>query len=511
MDARFLMPAAAFLLTSAAAPPESPADLCAGLMELSIADVTIDEATPTPAGTAWAEGMPQARTPASTSRPLCRVKGRLEGTIGFELWLPARGEWNGKFLGTGVGGAAGTFNYQDLPRGVSRGYAAASTDTGHKMDNPAWMLDPVARENYTHRANHLLAVKSKEILQAHYGASPRYSYFIGCSGGGRQGLKALQRFPTDYDGIISGANGPRTPEMTVRRMWEILQRDANQGLMSSTDWKLVADKGTEACDAADGLKDGLVEDPRKCTFRIASLTCKAGQTEGCLSPAQVDFAESFYAPLRDESGRALDEGLLPGVLVDSGRSQLAIGTFGQAIRNLRDWDGKDFNAAKDLAAIDRVMPELRADDPDVSAFRDRGGKLIQYTGWLDGAVAARMVIAYHEEMTRKMGGEEASADFSRLYMLPGVHHCAGGPGPDQIGGSGRDGPVQDAQHDLLTALEQWVEHGRAPQDVIASKVDAGKVVRSRRICPYPQQARYMGGDPDSAASFTCFKPASPAT
>ncbi|MEG3179605.1 tannase/feruloyl esterase family alpha/beta hydrolase [Sphingomonas sp. LT1P40] len=507
---RLLMPVAALLLASAAPPPaDAPDAICAGVTGLDIPDVTIDAATPTAKGSAWAVGMPTGRgQPAATTRPFCRVQGKIEGSIAFELWLPAKAEWNGKFLGTGVGGAAGTFNFQDLPRGVSRGYAAATTDTGHKISDPAWMLDPKARDNYTHRANHLLAVKSKAIAAAVYGKAPARSYFIGCSGGGRQGLKELQLYPSDYDGIVTGANGPKTPEMTVRRMWEILQRDAHPNLMSPADWKLIADKGTEACDAADGVKDGLVEDPRACTFKIASLQCKPGQTGGCLSAEQVKFADSFYAPLRDKSGRAIDAGLLAGVLVDSGRSQLAIGTFGQAIRGLKDWDGKDFDAAKDLAAIDRVMPNLRADNPDVSAFKKRGGKLIQYTGWLDGAVAARMVVEYHEALTKRMGGPAATAKFARMYMLPGVHHCAGGPGPDQIGGSGRDAPTPDAQHDLLTALENWVEKGQSPQAMIASKVENGAVTRTRLICPYPQQSKYKGGDPNKATSFTCTTPRS---
>ena len=497
---RLTLPVAALLLASASPSPDNaPESICAGIAELNIAEVAIDAATPTAKGTAWATNAPAGRgQPIATSRPFCRVQGRIEGSIAFELWLPAKREWNGKFLGAGVGGAAGTFNFQDLPRGVSRGYAAATTDTGHKMSDPAWMLDARARENYTHRANHLLAVKGKAIAAVVYGRAPSRAYFIGCSGGGRQGLKELQRYPADYDGIVTGANGPKTPEMTVRRMWELLQRDVNPTLMAPADWKLIADKGTEACDANDGVRDGLVEDPRECTFRIASLQCEPGQSGGCLSAEQIAFAERFYAPLRDKSGRALDSGLLPGVLVDSGRSQLAIGTFGQAIRGLREWDGKDFDAAKDLAAIDRVMPELRADDPDVSAFKARGGKLIQYTGWLDGAVATRMMIEYQEALTRRMGGPAATAAFARMYLLPGVHHCRGGPGPDLIGGSGGDAPVRDARHDLLTALEDWVERGRAPQAMIASKVEDGAVTRTRLICPHPQRARYRGGDPAKA-------------
>ncbi|MCR5879818.1 tannase/feruloyl esterase family alpha/beta hydrolase [Phenylobacterium sp. J367] len=432
----------------------------------------------------------------------------IETEIGFELWLPARGAWNGKFLGAGVGGDAGTFNFQDLPRGVNRGYAAASTDTGHKNTDVNWMLgDPQRLTNYELRANHLLAVKAKALVQTYYGQRPRWSYFIGCSGGGRQGLKEMQRFPTDYDGIISGAGGPKTPEMTARRMWEILQRDSRPGLMSPADWRLVSTAGVQACDGLDGVVDGVAEDPRRCRFDVADLTCKGEKTDACLTPEQVSFAKGFYAPLRDEDGRRIDEGLLPGVLVDSGRSQLALGTFGRAIRKRSDWNGEGFHLRDDLAAIDRVMPELRADDPDVSAFARRGGKAILYTGWMDGAVAARMVTGYYDDLVAEAGGEAKAATFSRLYMLPGVFHCAGGPGPDQIGGSGGDAPIPDPRHDLLSALEAWVEKGQAPREIVASKLEAGRVVRTRPLCPYPLLARYKGtGSTDEAANFACVRP-----
>lgn len=483
---------------------------CEAIARVSIPHLSITSTTAEAAGTGWAASMQGNRRmpPAAVSQPFCRVQGLIERTIAFELWLPAATAWNGKFLGAGVGGAAGTFNYSDLPRGVSRGYAAATTDTGHKMSDPSWMLDATARDNYTHRANHLLAVKSKAIVEAIYGKKPSRSYFVGCSGGGRQGLKELQLFPTDYDGILTGANGPRTPEMTVRRMWEIKQRDAYPNLMKAADWQLIADAGRKSCDAADGATDNIVEDPRQCRFKVASLTCKPGQSGDCLTPEQVRFAERFYQPLRDEAGRAIDGGLLPGVLVDNGRSQLALGTFGQAIRKSTNWNGEGFEVGKDLAAIDRVMPELRADNPDVSAFRRRGGKLIQYTGWLDGAVAARMVVDYHESLTRSAGGAGKASNFSRLYMLPDVHHCAGGPGADQIGGAGRDAPIVDGRHDLLAALEDWVEKGRAPGEMIASKVEGDAVVRTHLICPYPKQARHVKGPFGRSTSYKCVAPPS---
>ena len=479
---------------------------CTALEKTGVEDVTITAVTAEQPGAAWARGERGVRTPLAVTRGFCRVQGRIEERIAFELWLPRKQDWNGKFLGAGVGGAAGTFNFNDLPRGINRGYAAATTDTGHKIDDPAWMLDAVARDNYTHRANHLLAVKAKEIVNRFYGQAPSHSYFVGCSGGGRQGLKELQKYPEDYDGILSGANGPRTPEMTVRRMWEILQRDSRPGLMKPADWQLIADAGTRACDHLDGVKDGVVGDPRSCTFKVKQLSCRKGQTSNCLSPEQVEFASRFYAPLRKASGEKIDSGILPGVLIDSGRSQLAPATFGQAVRGLKEWDGKDFDVGRDLDGIDRVMPELRADATDLSRFARDGRKVIFYTGWLDGAVSARMIMEYQDAMSARMGGAARAAEFSRLYMIPGMYHCAGGPGADQVGGAGADAPQVDAKHDLLSALEAWVEQGKPPAAMIASKLEGKQVSRTSLICPYPQQARYRSGDPMDAASFACGAP-----
>lgn len=482
---------------------------CAAVSGLAPSGVRITRAELVAEGAGWASDLAGGRgAPTPVTRPFCRVQGVIETEIGFELWLPAKSAWNGKFLGAGVGGDAGTFNFQDLPRGVNRGYATASTDTGHKQTDVNWMLgDPERLTNYQLRANHLLAVKAKALTKAYYGQTPRYSYFVGCSGGGRQGLKEMQRFPADYDGVIAGAPGPKTPEMTTRRMWEIMLRDSRPGLMSAADWRLVSSAGVSACDTLDGVADGVAEDPRRCRFDVAQLTCAGEKTDTCLTAEQVAFAKQFYAPLQDEDGRRIDEGLLPGVLVDNGRSQLALGTFGRAIRKRSDWNGEGFHVRDDLAAIDRVMPELRADATDVRPFARRGGKVILYTGWMDGAVAARMVTGYYDGLTRAAGGEAKAATFSRLYMLPGVFHCAGGPGPDRVGGAGGDAPLVDPRHDLLSALEAWVEKGSAPKEVIASKVEAGRVVRTRPLCAYPLQARYRGsGSTDEAANFTCARP-----
>ena len=287
-------------------------------------------------------------------------------------------------------------------------------------------------------------------------------------------------------------------------MWELRLRDTHPGLMAAADWKLVADAGVRSCDALDGVVDGVAEDPRRCRFDPAELQCKAGKTATCLTGEQVAFAQKFYAPMRDEDGRAIDEGLMPGVLVDSGRSQLALGAFGRAIRKRSDWNGEGFHVRDDLAAIDRVMPELRADATDLSAFRRRGGKVIFYSGWMDPAVPARMVTTYHEQVVEAAGGPAAAARFERLTCRPASTTAPGGPGADRIGGSGQDGQSLDPRHDLLSALEAWIERGRAPGDLVAAKLEDGKLVRTRRICAYPLQARYKGsGSTDDAANFVC--------
>jgi feruloyl esterase len=488
-----------------AIPDAKDALSCAALKNIELLNVRISSADTIAVQRQWA---PAERTRAfDIPQPFCRVQGVIETEIGFELWLPARAVWNGKFLGAGVGGDAGTFNYSDLPRGLLRGYATGSTDTGHKSTDPNWMLgDPMRLTNFELRSNHLLAATSKWIITQYYNSPVRYAYFIGCSGGGRQGLKEMQRFPDDYNGIVAGAPGPKTPEMTARRMWEIKLRDANNRLMSPADWKLISQEGIKSCDAVDGVVDGVAEDPRNCHFDMKRLQCKEGQTRDCLTAAQVTFAKAFYDPLKDDNGHAIDDGLLPGVLVDSGRSHLAPATFGQAIRRQADWKGDDFDVTRDLAAIDRVMPELRADDADLGAFNAHKGKAILYQGWMDPAVAAMMTLGYYQDVEKKMGGEKKTQEFIRLFMVPGMLHCGGGAGTDVFGGSGNDAPIPDNDHDLLSALENWVEHDQAPDRIIASRVEAGKVVRTRPLCVFPAIARYKGtGDTDDASNFKCVR------
>lgn len=484
---------------------------CEALLRLQIADVRVTAATAIAEGSGFKPPMANARAPA---RDFCRIEGVIDTEIGFELWLPARGQWNGKMLTGGVGGQAGNFNYRELVRGVRRGYASASTDTGHKSADRHWLLgDPARAQNYAHRANHLLAVKGKLIIAAYYEQAPQHAYFVGCSGGGRQALTEAQRYPGDYDGIIAGAPGTKTPEMSARRMWEMQQHSRHGQTMTTAHWQLIARAGTAACDRRDGVDDGLVDDPRACPFDIASLRCTGGASATCLTEPQIELAQRVYAPLHDEDGKRIDDGLLPGVLVrpeplpepfTPGAPYLAVALFGDGVHRDPHWDPRNFRIARDLPAIDRVM-DLHADHPELTAFRVRGGKLIVYQGWADPLVTAQPTIDYFEDVERTMGGREATSRFARLYMVPGMDHCIGGIGPDRFGGAGDDAPLVDAQHDLLSALEQWVEQGIAPQHIVASQVVAGKVTRTRPLCPYPLRARFRSGSgsADDAGSFEC--------
>jgi feruloyl esterase len=495
--------AAALLSTAAAANP------CGGIAQLRVEDVRVLRATEIGPGKPFTPPFPEA--PELRER-FCRVEGVIEKEIGFELWLPAAGAWNRRLLVGGVGGQAGNLNYRELARGIRRGYASASTDTGHKASDRHWLLNrPDRAANYAHRANHLLAVKTKEMLKAIYGEGPRNAFFVGCSGGGRQALTEVQRYPDDFDGVIAGAPGVNTPAMSARRMWEMQQHSRWGPLMKAPDWKRVADAAVRACDPKDGLKDGLVDDPRRCDFDPASLGCKSGKGADCLTGEQIAAIRLLYGPLHDEEGRRIDDGLLPGVPISPtplpepftpGPSYLAVALFGDGVHADPNWDPSTFRIARDLPAIDKVM-DLHADNPDIRPFLDRGGKLILYHGWADPLVAAQTTVRYYEAVLDRSG--PAAADGVRLFMAPGVDHCRGGAGPDLFGGAGGDAPSPDPDHDLLSALERWVDQRRPPERVIATRVENGRPVRTRPLCAHPARARYTGGDPDEASSFTCTK------
>lgn len=442
---------------------------CVGTAALLPAGVTLELAEATAPAATWL-------SPASPTSPqgeqvrvsMCRLAGKIDGDIGFELWLPEA--WNSRLLGAGVGGEAGYFNYSDMARGVEQGFAAASSDAGHARGED-WIDDPRKVETYSHLAYHRLTQTAKAIIERFYRQPAAYSYFIGCSGGGRQGLRELQLYPGDYDGAVIGAPGLDVPLLAARLLHvHLTQERALDEALTSDDWNLIARSGVAQCDANDGLVDGIVSDPRTCGFRVRQLECRGADREDCLSPAKVAAAEAIIAPLTDSLGRTYDHGLLPGIMPRSGGlPPLPVQMFGNVVHRDENWDPGSFDIAADLPAARRAFPMMDARDPDLSAFAGRGGKLLLYHGWLDASVQPQSTIEYYEKLTQSSGS--IAGDFARLYMVPGMHHCRGGQGPDRFGASEDRGPTGDAGSDMLAALIAWVERSQAPGRITARRLD----------------------------------------
>ncbi len=443
----------------------------------------------------------------STDSAFCRVNARVDAAINIELWLPDDSAWNGRLLGAGVGGSAGTFDYRGLARGIDRGFAVASTDTGHTLDQKDWMLDPQAADNYAHRAVHVMTIASKAIISAYYSHAASKAYFTGCSGGGREGLKEMQLYPQDYDGILAGAPGSNMPLLSVRHMLTAILQQRSAAKLDAADWELVSRRFTQSCDQIDGVRDGVVQDPRRCHFDVATLACSAGQISTCLSDEKIALIRQIAAPIHDENGVQLDGGLLPGVSARPGPPpSLLLELFGQGVHNDLNWDPQSFSPAKDLAAVYVKLPEFRADAADLHSFQALGHKAILYQGWMDPSVTAPATVSYYDSVTAAMGGVKATQKFLRLFMVPGMLHCAGGNSTDQFGGSAGSAAL-DSEHDALSALIKWVEMGAPPSQLIASRVINNSVVRTQPLCPFPASARYVGaGDTREASNYRCTLP-----
>ena len=489
-----------FLTHSVTTPAETRS--CESLADLEIADTQISAATTVDPSPEWP--LPDSlftavpwETQKSVSVPFCRVEAVLEKEIAFEVWLPD--DWNGKYMGVGNGGFMGAIHYPDLTRAIMRSYAAASTNTGHDsvhVFDSDWMTgNPDRIPNFGHRAHHLLAVTSKKIIQAYYGSTPAYSYFKGCSMGGMEGLTAAQKYPDDYIGIIAGAPANNLTRLQLRGIWEAqLNRNNPEGVLSEEQKQLIAAAAVNSCDAKDGVEDGLISDPVHCSFDPAELLCRNTDSGVCLTQAQVETARSSYGRVYSPGGLALYPGPAPGTtlvrLPHAPENNVDdLGLF----KLLPQWEGRDvltFDYDRDLPPIEKELdPVFNAVDPDLSAFRDRGGKLLMYHGWLDNGISPYNTLDYINKVNEEMGPENMN-DFLRLFTVPGMEHCRGGPGPNQF--------------DMVTPLEQWVEQGKAPERITAVHRTDGRVDRSRPLCVFPQRAHYKGqGNPDLAENFVC--------
>jgi len=466
-----------------------------------------------------------AVTPASGNVPeFCRVTGTLSPEIAFEVSLPSK--WNGRFYMIGNGGHAG--DALDNPGRVTQrnealalGFAFAQTNTGHYASKEPGasfvMSNPEKAVDYAWRAVHLTAVTGKNVTKDYYGQAASHAYWNSCSNGGRQGMLEAERFPDDFDGVVAASPWVDQTGFTIGAMW-------NQKAMAGsgvTPAKLatVAGKVMEKCDAIDGLKDGLIDDPRKCSFDPARDVpqCAAGADGAeCLTAAEASaIAKVYSGPI--SNGKPFFPGFMPGSeAVTAGRGgasasgwmgvivgaqpdakpadfNLAEGTMRFLVFKppMPDYDYRAFDYDKDIHLLDAWSKEADAKNPDLSKFRKHGGKVIMTYGWADTILQPLMGVHYFEQAMEKNGAN--MTEFFRLFMAPGMAHCGGGYGPDR--------------HDSMTAVINWVEKGTAPDSMVASRVVDNKIVRTRPLCVYPEVARYSGqGSIDEAGNFKCVKP-----
>jgi len=482
---------------------------CENLASLRLPDTTITNAQSVAAGAFALPAAPGGRgggpgQAAFKDLPaFCRVEATLrpssDSDIKIEVWLPASG-WNGKFEAVGNGGWSGAINVPQLAAAVQRGYASASTDTGHEGGSGSFALGhPEKLIDFGYRAVHEMTVKAKTIIAAYFGDSPARSYWNGCSSGGKQGLKEAQKFPADYDGIIAGAPANYWTHLTAHSIWvaQAVHRDETSFIPQSK-YGVIKAAVLEACDSRDAVKDGVLENPAQCKFDPGILQCKAGDAPTCLTSAQVDAARKIYGPATNpRTKQIIYPGLMPGSEMGWGGLagpqplSIAVDHFKYVVFHDAGWDYRKFNFDSDLALTDKIDDGLiNATDPNLKAFFGHGGRILQYHGWNDQLISPMNSINYYKSVQDAMGGAaEVNANY-RLFMMPGMTHCAGGDGPSSF--------------DPLTALEQWVELGKAPEQITASHMTNGKADRTRPLCPYPQVATYKGsGSTDEAASFVC--------
>ncbi len=505
-------PIAALLLIWAGSLAAAPTggSTCDSLSKLNLPNVTINSAQSVAAG---AFTPPAAPGPFQLSPALfkglpefCRIMATLtpssDSDIKIELWLPASG-WNNDFQAIGNGGWNGTIGYGPLAEGVKRGFATAATDTGHAGGSASFAMGhPEKLTDFAYRAVHEMTVTSKAIIQNFYGTAPRYSYWNGCSTGGRQGLKEAQKFPADFDGIIAGAPANYQTHLHVWSVWVAQQMNKTpESYLPPAKLAVLHKAVLAACDAEDGVKDGLLNDPTKCHFDPKSIECKGADSATCLTSAQVAAVQAIYAGPRNAAGKQIFPSFQPGselgwnLLAGKEAASVASDSFTYVVYKNPQWDWKTMNLENDVAQIEKTYGSLiDATDPNLKPFFAHKGKLLMYHGWSDQAIAPLNSVNYYSSVVKNLGGEAKASGDIRLFMVPAMAHCGGGEGPNDF--------------DKMTAIQQWVEQGKAPETMIASHADrAATVDRTRPLCRYPRVARYKGtGSTDDAANFTCELP-----
>lgn len=492
-------------------------EACEALRGLRLENTTIEVAGMVDAGNF---NVPNSVMPLKNLPRFCRVIAETRPAIRFEVWLPLE-KWTGRFEVVGNGGMAGVISYSALAGALRRGNAAASTDTGH-VNQPgegfdaSWSLGPSGArpdlvEDFGHRGLHLTTVNGKRIIANFYGRAADHAYYFGCSKGGGQGLMEAQRYPADFDGIVAGDPAYNWTNLYAGAHLyysQVMLKDP-ESYIQPAKVKLLADEVNKQCDAKDGFADGVVGDPLSCHVDLTELACKTGEDPGaCFTPKQIESVKRIWAGAKDENGRVIFPGLLPGG--EAGAGGWSAWVTGSAPRQGTHWKAADsffrymvmndekydalsfdYDRERDRKMLERLASSVNADNPDLRPFMRRGGKLILFHGLSDPDISPVNTINFYQRMEDVSG--VGTRGFARLFLVPGMQHCGGGPGPDQF--------------DAVAAAERWVEEGLAPEKIIASHLTHGIADRSRPLCPYPQVAVYSGsGSAVDAASFVCRVP-----
>lgn len=482
----------------------------------------------------------------------CRVQGvakpSADSLINFEVWLPAAGAWTGRLKTDGTGGYAGATPIARMAADVAQGFVVAGSDMGHAGGESAdWTMNhPEKVKDWGYRAHYFVTTAAKNLTHAYYGKPAAHAYFEGCSNGGRQAMMMAQRYPDLFDGIVAGAPSMFYGDTLLSLIWTGHSQVPVLGqppVISAAKRTMMTARAHAACDAQDGLVDQQITNPRACTFDPAVLACTAGDKADCLTAEEMRAARNVYRGIPAADGGQRWNGPVVGseadwipAFADNGGYAVFVGHFVDS-QLTPPFKPRELDVAKEYDRLKAaVTPFMVAPSPDLSKFKARGGKLIQYHGWHDAVVAPHTSPNYAHALAlfEKMKGlspadyDKAVANLSaadvavatqthaaavqqyhRLFMLPNVAHCGGGSGPSLIGGgTGDPQPAfRDAEHDIVLALARWVEKGVAPEAIVATTVKDNAVTRQRPVCVYPKQARYSGsGDVNVAANFTCVAP-----
>jgi feruloyl esterase len=446
-----------------------------------------------PGGSAVFKNLPAFCRVAATLRPVANSEIRIE------VWMPAS-SWNGKLQSVGNGAWAGSISYPALAAAVAAGYAAASTDTGHSGNNATFVVGhPEKLVDFAWRSVHEMTIAAKAIVAAFYGSGPERSYFNGCSTGGRQALTEAQRFPEDYDGIVAGAAANYPTRLQGAQVWTGQAAHRSEAAYIPPEkYALIHKAVLQACDALDGVKDGVLEDPTRCHFDPADLACKDGGSPSCLTAEQVETARRIYAgPVDGHTGQNMFPGLERGselgwaALAGPKPMSLAVETYQYLVFHDPAWNFLKFDPVADIAAAEKTIGALmNATDRNLKPLVAHGGKLLMYHGWADPGIAPRNSVNYYTSVADDLGGTAEAEDSIRLFMVPGMGHCRGGDGTDTF--------------DAMAALDAWVTKGKAPDQIPAAHLTKGVVDKTRPLCPYPEVAKYKGsGDANDTANFSC--------